>query len=117
MEEIWGQSLSIDLRECDNSLLTNPEKLKEFSKGICKEIDMVPFGEPIIKRFGEGSLEGYSMIQFIMTSSITVHLDEFGNRAFIDIFSCKRFDVKKAKNFCKNFFSAQKIRAKNLYRF
>ena len=109
--------MSIDLEGCDNSLLTNPEKLKEFSKRICKEIDMVPFGEPMIHRFGEGSLEGYSMIQFIMTSSITVHLDEVDNRAFIDIFSCKRFDVKTAKKFCKNFFKAKKIKAKNLYRY
>jgi len=116
MKKVWGQLLSVDLRKCDNSFLTNPKKLKEFSKKICKEIGMVAFGEPIIKRFGEGSLEGYSMMQFIMTSSITVHLDEIGSRAFIDIFSCKRFDVKKAKDFCKTFFKAKSISCKNRYR-
>ncbi len=119
MKEVWGQSLSIDLGGCEHSLMINPKKLKEFSKRICKEIDMVPFGEPIIKRFpiGNETLEGYSMMQFIMTSSITVHLDEIDNRAFIDIFSCKRFNVNTAKNFCRSFFKAKKIRAKNLYRF
>jgi S-adenosylmethionine/arginine decarboxylase-like enzyme len=117
MKEVWGQLLSIDLRGCDNSFLTNPEKLKEFSKGICNEIDMIPFGEPIIKRFGEGSLEGYSMIQFIMTSSVTVHLDEINSRVFIDIFSCKRFDIKKAKDFSRIFFKAKDMSYKNLYRF
>lgn len=117
MKEVWGQLLSIDAAGCDYSLLTNPEKLKEFSGKLCKEIDMIPFGEPIIKRFGEGSLEGYSMIQFIMTSSITVHLDEIGLRAFIDIFSCKRFDVDKAKDFCQDFFKAKSMRYKNLYRY
>lgn len=119
MKEVWGQSLSIDLSGCEHSLMTNPEKLKEFSKTICNKIDMVPFGEPIIKRFpiANETLEGYSMVQFIMTSSITVHLDEVDNRAFIDIFSCKRFDVKTAKAFCKDFFMAKKIRAKNLYRY
>jgi len=119
MKEVWGQSLSIDLNGCEHSLMNNPEKLKEFSKEICKEIEMVPFGEPIVKRFpiGNATLEGYSMMQFIMTSSITVHLDEIKDRVFIDIFSCKKFDVKIAKNFCKNFFQAQKIKAKNLYRY
>ena len=119
MNEVWGQSLSIDLGECEHSLMISPKKLKEFSKRICKEIDMVPFGEPIIKRFpiGNETLEGYSMMQFIMTSSITVHLDEVDNRAFINIFSCKKFDVNIAKKFCKSFFRAKKIRAKNLYRF
>jgi len=117
MKEVWGQSLSIDLSGCEHSLLTNPEKLKEFSKKICNEIDMVSFGEPMINRFGEGSLKGYSMMQFIMTSSITVHLDEVNNRAFIDIFSCKKFDVNIATKFCKDFFRAKSIRYKNLYRF
>jgi len=119
MKKVWGQLLSLDLNRCEHSFMNNPEKLREFSKEICREIDMVPFGEPIIKRFpiGNETLEGYSMMQFIMTSSITVHLDEIDNRAFIDIFSCKRFDAKIAKKFCKNFFRAKKIRAKNLYRY
>jgi len=56
-------------------------------------------------------------MQFIMTSSITVHLDEVNNRAFIDIFSCKKFDVNIATKFCKDFFRAKSIRYKNLYRF
>ena len=117
MKEVWGQSLSLDLSGCEHPLTNNPEKLREFSKEICKEIDMVPFGEPIVERFGKGKLEGWSMMQLIETSSITVHLDEFDDRAFIDIFSCKKFDAKKALNFCKNFFGARKIRAKNLYRY
>ncbi len=117
MKEVWGQSLSVDLSGCEHSLMINPEKLKEFSRMICKEINMIPFGEPMVHRFGEGTLEGYSMMQFIMTSNITVHLDEVKDRAFIDIFSCKKFDVKTAKNFCQNFFMAKKIRAKNLYRY
>ncbi len=117
MNEVWGQSLSIDLNKCEHSFMNNPDKLREFSKKICREIDMIPFGEPIVKKLGKGRLEGYSMIQFIETSTITVHLDEFDDRAFIDIFSCKKFDVKKTKDFCRNFFKAKKIRAKNLYRY
>ena len=112
----WGQLLSVDLEGCNNNLINNKKKLREFCKGICDEIGMVAFGKPIIKRFGEGDLEGYSMMQFIMTSSITAHMDETGNRGFIDIFSCKHFDAKKAGNFCKTFFQARKMKFKNLYR-
>lgn len=56
-------------------------------------------------------------MQFIETSSITIHLDEFGLRAFIDVFSCRTFDVNRAKNFSKSFFKAKKIRYKNFYRY
>jgi S-adenosylmethionine/arginine decarboxylase-like enzyme len=115
-EKIWGQLLSVDLADCNPSLVNNRKKLAEFSKKICKEIDMVAFGEPIIHRFGEGDLEGYSLMQFIETSSITAHMDETGNRAFIDIFSCKTFDEKKAGDFCKKFFEAKSMKSKNFYR-
>ena len=116
MTKPWGQMLSIDLGKCPYSLLTNPKKLKEFSEKLCKEIKMIPHGKPMIDRFGYGKLEGYSMMQFIETSTITVHLDEVGMRAFIDIFTCKRFDAEKAKKFCKNFFKAKTMKAKSWMR-
>ncbi len=115
--KVWGQTMSIDLSGCDYNLLTNPQKLKEFAKKLCREIKMIPHGKPIIQRFGVGELEGWSLMQFIETSTITVHLDEFDLRAFIDIFTCKRFQVNKAKNFCKSFFNAKKIRYRNFYRY
>jgi len=116
-KKVWGQLMSINLYECEYPLLTNPKKLGDFCIKLCKEINMVPFGKPIIKRFGKGNLRGYSLMQFIETSSLTIHLDEFGLRAFIDIFSCKIFDVNKAKNFSKSFFKAKKIKYKNFYRY
>ncbi len=60
-----------------------------------------------IDRFGSGNLEGYSAIQFIETSSITVHLDEKWNRAFVDVFSCKDFDGERALAFTKEYFGAK----------
>lgn len=112
----WGQLMSIDLSECEYDLLTNKKKLAEFCPKLCKKIKMIPFGKPIVKRLGKGRLEGYSAMQFIETSSVTVHLDEFGLRAFIDIFSCKTFNVRKARDFCKSFFKAKKVKCRNFYR-
>ncbi|MEM2932646.1 MAG: S-adenosylmethionine decarboxylase [Candidatus Pacearchaeota archaeon] len=116
-KKIWGQTLSLDLSECAESILKSKKKLKEFCIELCKLLKMKRFGNPIIKRFGEGELEGYSAMQFIFTSSITIHADEYNSRAFIDIFSCKFFDKDKAKEFCKKFFEAKKVRSKNFYRY
>ncbi len=112
----WGQLMSINLYDCELKLLKSPKKLGEFSLQLCDKIKMVPYGRPMIEKFGKGKLKGYSLIQFIETSTITVHLDEFGLRAFIDIFSCKTFDKNVAKNFAKNFFQAKRIKYKNFYR-
>ena len=78
---------------------------------------MKRYGPPLIKRFGAGALEGYSALQFIHTSSVTIHFDETANRAFIEIFSCKFFDPKKAELFCKTFLQAKKSKAKSFLRY
>ncbi|MEO6078046.1 MAG: S-adenosylmethionine decarboxylase, partial [Candidatus Andersenbacteria bacterium] len=103
----WGKSASIDLHACAHNRLTSKTLLKNFVKEVIDIINMQAHGPCHIDRFGEGNLEGYSAIQFIETSSITVHLDERWDRAFIDIFSCKDFDADKALSFCKEYFGAK----------
>jgi hypothetical protein len=49
-----------------------------------------------LERFGDGELEGWSAMQFIETSSITIHADEVSGRCFIDVFSCLPFDAEIA---------------------
>lgn len=106
-QEKWGKSAAIDLHKCQHDRLTNPELIKEFVAKVVKLIDMETHGPCYVDRFGVGDLEGYSAMQFIKTSSIAIHLDEKGDRAFIDIFSCKDFDAPKAKQFAKEFFGAK----------
>lgn len=91
--------------------------MRDFVFALCQEIGMEPHGEPYIKKFGGGSLEGHSVMQFIETSSITIHFDDqMGSRAFIDIFSCKYFDQKRAYKFSKNYFGAQSGKVWSLIR-
>ena len=104
----WGLLASINLYDCDANKITTPAVMREFVIALCKEINMKPHGEPHIGKFGSDSLEGHSVMQFIETSSITIHFDDkMGNRAFIDIFSCKYFDQEKAFEFSKNYFDAK----------
>jgi len=108
-ESFWGKSAFINLHEC-NDKINNPKEIKKFVKLLCEEIGMKRVGKLHLKKFGDGTLEGYSFMQFIETSSITAHFeDKMGNsfRAFIDIFSCKEFDDKKAAEFCREFFNAE----------
>lgn len=103
----WGKSASIDLFVCEHARVSNPEVIKAFFPEIIKLIEMVAHGPVYIDRFGVGALEGWSAMQFIETSSITVHADEVGGRCFIDIFSCKDFDEKKAERIAKEYFGAR----------
>ena len=104
----WGLLASLDLRGCNPEYIRQPEKIKELIVGLCSAIKMKRFGKPMIKKFGNGDLFGYSAIQFIETSSLTFHFDETENRAFIEIFSCKFFDPYMAADFCRKFLSAKR---------
>ena len=91
----WGRSASVDLHQCDPKLVKSPAAIKRFVKQLVKELRMHAVGPTLVKRFGHGQLRGYSMMQFIETSTIIAHFDEKGNRAFLDIFSCKKYSAKK----------------------
>ena len=114
----WGQSASIDLFDCNRATLSDPLIIKAFIIGVIKSLGMQAHGPTHIDRFGDpqSSLEGWSAMQFIETSSITLHADEMGNRCFIDIFSCKDFDASKACHFAKTCFQSKSEKISTLSR-
>jgi len=106
----WGQSTIIDLYGCPRKSLTDPDApklLKDFFPALCKKINMQQHGPPFIDKFGEGALHGWSGMQFIETSSITVHLDDNSGEVYVDIFSCKEFDDKVAVDFCRKYWGGE----------
>ncbi|NGX32812.1 MAG: hypothetical protein K1060chlam4_00865, partial [Candidatus Anoxychlamydiales bacterium] len=53
---------------------------------------------------------GFSFVQLIETSSITGHLVDKNGDAYIDIFSCKEFEIDPVKKVLNKFFAPKKIR-------
>jgi len=106
----WGRSASLDLHGCDPKMVSDPEIIKKFVRKLTKELKMKRVGPTEIKRFGHGELRGYSMMQFIETSTVIAHFDERGDRAFLDIFSCKKYNARKIAKFCKEYFKAKDYR-------
>ncbi len=115
--EYWGIHVALNMKGCDHSLITNEKAIKEYVDKLTELIDMKKYGPTLIERFGEKPhLYGYSMFQFIETSSITAHFDEVKDRAFIDIFSCSFYDQEKAIKFTVDFFKAKEYEYKVLLR-
>lgn len=114
----WGKSIAIDLHGCSHAKVSSEQSLRDFMSQVVKVVNMVAHGPCYIDRFGDpkSNLEGYSAMQFIETSSITVHCDEVNDRAFVDIFSCKDFDSQKAEEFTKHFFEAKEMKSTSLSR-
>lgn len=109
---VWGKIAMINLYECSPGAIRNKKVIATFVNLLCNKINMKKQGPTLIKKFGKDKLKGYSVFQFIETSSITIHFDEEKNRAFIDIFSCKDFDLKQAEELSKSFFKAKKSKSR-----
>jgi S-adenosylmethionine/arginine decarboxylase-like enzyme len=92
----WGMLAAIDLHGCDRARLADPDTIRRFVPAVIEAIGMRAHGPLAIDRFGDAELEGWSAMQFIETSSITVHADEVNCRCFVDVFSCRNFDPERA---------------------
>ena len=114
----FGYVLMLDLGGCDLSVMRSKRKLKQYVDELCKIIDMVKYGKTLISYFGlqKPHTKGYSLMQFIETSSITGHFSEHWRISYIDIFSCKPFDHHVAKNFSKQFFKASRVKSRFIVR-
>ena len=116
--QAWGLTASIDLSGCDHQLIQSPQAIRNFVTKMIAAIGMKTHGPMHLEKFAEGHLEGYSAMQFLETSSLTIHFDHIiKDRAFIDIFSCKFFDPKKAEQFSKKYFKAKKSKIKTIIRY
>jgi S-adenosylmethionine/arginine decarboxylase-like enzyme len=91
-EAPWGMLAAIDLHGCERRRIEDPDSIRAFVPAVIEAIGMRAHGPLHLERFGDGELEGWSAMQFIETSSITIHADEFASRCFIDVFSCRAFD-------------------------
>ena len=115
---VFGHELVIDLSGCDLKILSSRKKLKEYSDTLCKLIKMKKYGRTLLPYFGEKQAftKGYSLVQLIETSSITGHFSEYWKTAYINIFSCQKYDQKLAKEFTFKFFKAKSMKARMLVR-
>lgn len=112
---MYGKSFLIDLHRCDIGLF-NRHDIDRFFAGLCEVIDMKPedrhfwddLGVPEDQKQIEPHTKGTSAVQFILTSSIIIHTLDLLGDVYIDIFSCKLFDVSEALNFSIKFFNAKK---------
>ncbi len=92
----WGMLAAIDLHGCDRGLLEDPDTIRRFVPTVIEAIGMRAHGPLHLERFGDGELEGWSAMQFIETSSLTIHADEVSGRCYVDVFSCMPFDPDRA---------------------
>lgn len=107
----YGKELILDMHNCNSSTF-NRESLEKYFTIICDKIDMEKcelffwddHGLPPEECQTEPHLKGTSAVQFIMTSNITIHTLDIMKRVYLNIFSCKEFNVEIVKEFSLEWF-------------
>lgn len=100
----WGFHLIAEFGNCLPTSIRCSRNIASFSNTLVKDINMVPFGLPLIKHFGEGNKSGYTLVQLIETSNICAHFVEETNDIYLDVFSCKEFDPMIVEEVVKGYF-------------
>lgn len=106
----WGYHLALDIARCKPQTIRCASHIASFTGELVRRIDMKAYGEPQIVMFGEGNKKGYTLVQLIETSNITAHFCEEDNSAYLDIFSCKPYDINEAIRIVDLFFKPQRIK-------
>ena len=101
----WGYHLVADFGKCLPTSIRCSRNILSFSKTLVSEIDMVAYGDPLLKHFGEGNKAGYTLVQLIETSNICAHFVEETDDIYLDVFSCKRFDPETVERVVKQYFA------------
>lgn len=98
MKEAFGPHITIDLKGCPKNVLSNYNLHFDFLKSLPTLIQMTPITQPYVFPYSGLVPEdkGITGIVIIAESHISIHSFEEKGFAFIDIFSCKEFDVDKA---------------------
>ena len=107
----WGLSTSVDIYGCNPETIRSRERIVQFTHELCDLLGVKRYGETQVVRFGDDPrVYGYSMVQLIETSLVSAHFAEDSDAVYLDIFSCKWYDVEAAAEYAKEFFRADRIR-------
>ncbi len=107
-----GQSIFIDIYNLEKKFL-ELKYLLNILKLLINTLKIKPIQKHIIKKISSSKFKfsGYSILQLIKESHISLHTWPEYNYLAIDIFSCKKIETKKIINVFKNNFN-KKIKIK-----
>lgn len=117
-DKYWGYHLLINGKNANKEKISDIEHVSNFVKLLIIDIDMVAYGPLWIDRFATHDPEksGISFCQMIETSNITGHFAENTGDFYIDIFSCKPYNIEVAKDLCKKFFEPETMNSMMVHR-
>jgi S-adenosylmethionine decarboxylase len=105
----YGPHLMLDLNECNSGILNDLDACFKLLNELPEMIGMTKITQPYVFRYS-GLIpedEGITGVTVIAESHISLHTYPRKNFVFVDLFSCKPFDVERAKDYIVQFFQSK----------
>lgn len=98
MQNTFGPHVTIDLKGCPKEILSDYNLHFNYLKMLPELIEMTPITQPYVFPYSGLVPEdsGITGILIIAESHLSIHSFEEKGYSFVDIFSCKEFNVEKA---------------------
>jgi len=108
-ELAFGPHLMLDLQKCDPNTLSDQSLVYDILCNLPTKVGMTKMTLPYVCKWMDkfGTKEGISGFVMIAESHISIHTFPDQDYVFIDLFSCRGFDIEKAITMLKNAFGAQ----------
>jgi len=112
LKDFWGYHQILDCGGCDVSKMSDIKNVDTWIRRLVKDIDMEPIGEPRIEYTAAEFIDkaGFTVVQVIVTSSITAHFVDNLGQIYLDVFSCKQFEAITVENSMREFFGTKSFR-------
>jgi len=112
LKHVFGYQLLLDLYNCKDGICDNLELCYKFLDEMVEKLGMKKQSPPYIFR-SDASLypdkAGLSGWAPLIESSIVIHTLSVKNYISIDIYCCKYFEIKMAKEVCETFFNPERM--------
>jgi S-adenosylmethionine/arginine decarboxylase-like enzyme len=111
----WGKHFIIDANQCSGNI-TNIENINNFINDLCRIGKMEKKGGLIVENFPdiqynrERDLVGYSVVQIISLSNITLHINFISKTIYFDFFTCGELNEDKITNLFRYYFIPETIK-------
>ena len=119
----FGKHLIIDGYGCNSNCITNKDYLQAFINVlVIDKLKMKKMGETTFIYFEDNEFNrerdiiGYSIIQVISLSSITLHINEISKTFYLDIFTCGDLNKEEIKDFVYSYLKPKGFNSRLLNR-
>ncbi len=113
---VFGTHLILDANKCDEIKIKDLENINNFINDLCIIGNMQKKGNLIVEEFEdnefnrENDLVGYSIVQIISLSNITLHINFISRTIYFDFFTCGALKTDLIGALFTNYFNPRTIK-------